>query len=281
MAETKAQQITVKDWKNFVGIVEQLSINIPPALAYAYRGQSKVSWELTPSFHRYFQSPYLKSEVLLKPEKLLEIETMTLRKFQSQAHLHVSVHIMDITETCADWWTLMQHHHAPTRLLDWTESPYIAAYHACIENFKHDGSIWLLHINSLNERMKEIQGENYEDLPSDTIQFDNFFLKPDAPQDVIPIVKGTKTDRMVAQQGLFTVCRNISGDQHKIISDAFPAEKHKDSFVFVQLVIPSGLKADFLKKLHAMNITAGALFPGLDGLGASVKELILMNTFSK
>lgn len=222
----------------------------------------------------------MKSEVLLKAEKLLEIEAIAWKRFESQARLHVSVYIMDYTKTRLDWWILMQHHHAPTRLLDWTESPYVAAYHACMKGFGHDGSVWLLHINSLNQRMKEIHDEKYEEFPTLLADVDNFFLKPDAVQDVAIIDTNIKTDRIIAQQGLFTACRDISGDQHKIICDALSAEHHKDIQVFVQLVVPSDLKTDFLMKLHAMNITASSLFPGLDGLGGSVDELVHWNVFN-
>ena len=43
---------------------------------------------------------------------------------------------------------------------------------------------------------------------------------------------------------------------------------------FLKLIVPKDLKREFLRKLRRMNITAHALFPGLDGLGRSVGELI-------
>jgi hypothetical protein len=277
---TEAMQIILEDWNHLVNIVERATLSAPPELSYVYRGQPDESWELTPSFHRYFQQPYLKSKVSLKPEELLKVETMAWKKFRSQAHIHVSTYIMEVIKSRIDWWTLMQHHHAPTRLLDWTESPYIAAYHACIKNFNLDGSIWLLHINTLERRMKEIHGNDYEDFPLRSKDHDPFFLKPDALHDVVVVGRDTKTDRIAAQQGLFTICRNICGDQHKIISDAISTENKEGHHCFVQLIIPSDLKTKFLIRLHAMNITASSLFPGLDGLGGSVNELVRMNTFN-
>jgi hypothetical protein len=41
-----------------------------------------------------------------------------------------------------------------------------------------------------------------------------------------------------------------------------------------KIVIPEKLKPEFLRRLQIMNITANSLFPGVDGLGRSVREFI-------
>jgi hypothetical protein len=43
---------------------------------------------------------------------------------------------------------LMQHYKAPTRLLDWSYSPYLAAYFACSSNPNIDGAIWALNMQA-------------------------------------------------------------------------------------------------------------------------------------
>ena len=40
-----------------------------------------------------------------------------------------------------------------------------------------------------------------------------------------------------------------------------------------KIIIPHSAKPDFLSELRRMNITAAALFPGVDGLGRSIAEL--------
>ena len=82
----------------------------------------------------------------------------------------------------------------------------------------------------------------------------------------------SNSTRSVAQQGLFSVCGSILGNHGEILRDTMPEQFEKA--LFQKIVIPARLKDEFMRKLRSMNITARALFPGLDGLGRSVTDLI-------
>ena len=273
MTETESSfvETKVKNWDDFSKIVNILDIAIPPQFQYVYRGQSKSNWDLVPSFHRNFESIPLP-----KTEELLRIEMQAGKDFFSQAHLHLSPNLASIAKNALAAWMLMQHHNAPTRLLDWTSSPYVAAYYACCDNIEKNGAVWILHGGILHEQMKDAY--NVGSVPPDDPQED-YFIQPNSTEEVFFATPIFKTDRMVAQQGLFTVCRNISGDQHKIISDVL-AKSEEGGIHFLKTIIPHDQKVEFLRKLRAMNITANSLLPGLDGLGRSVKELIILNALN-
>ena len=132
------------------------------------------------------------------------------------------------------------------------------------------GAVWLVHTPTVKHVMEEKYGET--DYPSNEAQMQNHFLRDGAPSALYFAGRLTKTARMVAQQGSFSVCRNVLSSQGKILRDVMPEQSEKE--LFRKLVIASPLKNDFLKKLRNMNITANSLFPGLDGLGRSVGELI-------
>lgn len=233
-------------------------------MVYAFRGHADTDWSLRPTLLRAVE------RVQLSESDTLELERKCLMEFKSQAHLHMAPNLLSTTPDTVSWWTLMQHHGAPTRMLDWCASIYVAAYFAVIEHPESAGAVWLVHVQSVEQFMRE----RYEEpaFPATEKEIQKRFLQPSAPAALFFCGRLSKTDRMVAQQGFFTVCRNILTDHGTIFEGVFDTQTPKE--LFRKIVIPANLKGQFLRKLRAMNITAGALFPGLDGIGRSVGELL-------
>lgn len=214
---------------------------------YLFRGQADADWGLEPSLLRRFKRPG--REILL--EKVFEIEHKALEEFQSQAHLHLDDSIIRQTDSDRDWWGLMQQYHAPTRLLDWTRSPYVAAYIAASEHFERPGSVWFVCLDKLIEVMKDRSA-------------------PDAV--VLPHIYGAPTNRMVAQQSVATYCTDVTADHAAVMHTCMPRDCNPR--MFHRYTFPAEQKPHILRELRQMNITAASLFPGIDGLGYSIAELI-------
>src|SRR5688500_18782198 len=68
-----------------------------------------------------------------------ELEPHILRNFRRYAHRESTK-----AELPWNWLAIAQHHGVPTRLLDWTYSPYVAMHFATesTEYFDRDGAIW-------------------------------------------------------------------------------------------------------------------------------------------
>ena len=98
------------------------------------------------------------------------------------------------------------------------------------------------------------------------------FLDPKAKSVLYFLGPKTHTDRMAAQQTQTSICLQVLADQAKVIAEAIQDSKHPGALT--KLIIPATLKPEFLHRLRTMNVTASALFPGIDGLGKSVAELI-------
>ncbi len=258
------QEMDVTSWEQFVGLVDRLDVGSPTQPPYAYRGQSDASWGLVPSLVRKCQ------RFGVDEEQALRIEEFALTEFRSQAHLHVPPNIFATTTDALGWWTLMQHHGAPTRLLDWCASPYVAAYFAVVGHPDSPGALWWVHTHTVHSAM----AEKYEgtDIPKRASLIPNQFLRAGAPPVLIFVSRNNKTVRMVAQQGLFSISRQVLGDHGNMVGECIPEDSSQE--LFRKVVIPESQKSTFLRKLRHLNITASSLFPGLDGLARSVDELI-------
>ena len=63
-------------------------------------------------------------------------------------------------------------------------------------------------------------------------------------------------------------------DYYDFIEEICTTGKIKVDRIIKKFIIPKELKSEFLINLKAMNITASSLFPGVDGLGKSVKQFV-------
>jgi len=79
------------------------------------------------------------------------------------------------------------------------------------------------------------------------------------------------TDRMINQQGWFSVCSSLTAFHDEAIAKAF--WKFMDRNWARKLIIAKEAKSDMLRALRAMNITAETIYPGLDGLGKSLADI--------
>lgn len=178
----------------------------------------------------------------------------------------------------------MQHHGAPTRLLDWTISAYVALYFVVSDYFEKDGALWIAEAHVFNQcSIERFTNENDEYKGLNITNLDDLFGKISSgklyldfglPHQVFFITKRQLLERMVPQQGYFSVCRNLLGSQQSFMDEL---SQTQDRQLLRKLIVPAGLKIEFLKKLRGMNVTANTLFPGLDGLGRATAELITLS----
>ena len=259
--ESVADLISYLTW-----LLEKAHPRYPGQTVYAFRGQSKAEWPLTPTLLRRLPTNVSEADALV-------MEDGALQDFMAQAHLHLDAPLLppaSLDHYLVSWWSQMQHHFAPSRLLDWTASPFVAAYFAASEYLNDPGAIWFVHCKRLTNAARKRGGI----LKGGTNQA-SYFRGVDHPQIVEPLHPRLRANRMVAQQGLFTVSRNIMTEHSRGILDTLQGpqgavEEHE----FSKLIIPGEIKRELRSRLRYMNLTAASLFPGVDGLGRSVTESV-------
>ena len=263
---------TVKwpDWSHFLSFTSQLADGTSPqGGAYAFRGQADQEWKLVPSLTRIA----LKSG--LDQQTTLEFERSAYQTFRAGAHLHLPSAMIPPRGNLPGWWSLMQHYGAPTRLLDWTHSPFVAAYFACESHPDKDGTVWAVHRRTVNTFMEKRLTF------ADAVKSGAFGEEyPPSAVYLVPTV-ASLTDRMSAQQVSFSVATPVLADHGSLMQSAFGdlTTYGENAVTFMAGIIPASKKLEFLSGLRAMNITAQHLFPGIDGLGRSVSEQVRLNTY--
>ena len=121
-------EIKINSWNEFADFSNQL-IQFMDDDRVIYRGQANSEWEIDSSFARM-----MKSHPNIRMIDSLHIEEDMLTYFSDRARLYKEIPINRENLNVFDWWSFMQHYGAPTRMLDWTLSPYVALYFA-VEDF--------------------------------------------------------------------------------------------------------------------------------------------------
>ncbi len=173
-----------------------------------------------------------------------------------------------------NWLALAQHHGLPTRLLDWTYSPYVALHFATneLEHFAEDGQIRCINYVGLNQFLPDplrsvIEKESsnvYTPELLDTVirnldeleAFEETFLLFLEPPSI--------DNRIVNQYALFSMLSKAEAELDKWL------DGHKS--LSYNIRIPAALKWEIRDKLDQANITERVLFPGLGGLSQWLKR---------
>ena len=158
---------------------------------------------------------------------------------------------------------LMQHHGAPTRLLDWTTSLTIALYFATLNWNPEENkpSVWLLNPTKLNTTLG---GEDSLILPHG--EFEKYVSEENLSSHAIAPIYNTP--RLVAQQGQFTLQGNFDGDLKKELDSKDP--NHSD--VLWELEITKDLYNDINLYLHMNGVNVFSIYPDLDGLSKLINK---------
>ena len=219
---------------------------------YAYRGMTRARQDLTTTLMRLGGNFH-------------ELEAHLLRNFKKYA-LQTAVP----TNSEWNWLAVAQHHGLPTRLLDWTYSPYVALHFATDDTEKYDreGVIWAVNFVKVHqliprklrnllerERSNAFTVEMLDEAASNLGVLQNL-----AREDFALFFETPSLDaRIVNQYALFS----LMSPPEACLDDWLMSHA---SDLARRIIIPAELKWEARDKLDQANITERVLFPGLDGL---------------
>jgi hypothetical protein len=212
---------------------------------YLFRGQDG-PWRLRTSFHRTGRADlnrYLNEDI---KGLLNHLSARTKHFFR-----------LDVPDELGAFFNLVQHHGYPTPLLDWTYSPYVAAFFAYRRAPRKQNCPTVtdrkvrIHVLDLKWR------EHYQQW---------LYLLFPAPQVSIAEFISIENERMIPQQAASTL--SSVDDIEGYIRSKETAEKKYLSAIDLSIEERDAVMED----LSYMGITAGSLFPGIDGACEELRE---------
>ncbi len=247
------QETVIHGWDELQSAIFQ-DVWDPVILRYrnncVYRGMADLRWGLLPSLNRACGHD-------------LTLEKPMLRSFKKYGYADL--------HAVSSFWQLLamaQQFGLPTRLLDWTYSPLVAAHFATEDQnaYDRDGVIWCVNVDGMNlllpdrlqsmlkaERcnvfsmeMMDRVGDGFDALKAVSSNPFGLFFEP-----------ASAVNRIANQYALFSLCSDPT-----VTLDSLAGAGES----FRRIVIPAKVKLEIRDKLDYINISERMIYPGLDGI---------------
>jgi hypothetical protein len=253
------QTITVEGWKDFESRLREIKRTIKAGpVGLLFRGQADASWSLQTTLERSCRRmDSVHQYYCIIREITAQIETFTDLSFEAPGFEEIWSIVHDyaaFSHRMASgklpgyrYMIYLRHHGFPTPLLDWSRSPYVAAYFAFAKATAENASIYVFAEQPENIKIRGAAAP--------------------AIYSFGPIVRSHR--RHFLQQSTYTVCARFelpgmardSNTEWKFGShqDVFlQNDAHQD--LLWKFVIPSAERIEVLKHLEDYNFNAMSLF---------------------
>lgn len=263
----KVREEKPRSFTEFLGLIEDCQPKCEGPLWY--RGCGDAIHKLLPSLYRH--------KAVTKIQDLARLEIQLMNRFR-QRSIPLTARSLD-----DDWDALffMQHYGVPTRLLDWTENPFIGFYFAVMyarfeadvknrPKFTNDACVWILDPIAWNRHALSHQNYDGSILAPGDEALKGYKPTPSfAGMNNYPVALygAHNSPRIVAQRGVFTIFGQNTTPMESVYKvDKFPSN----------CLIKVILKRSILPKMRASilnhGITESVVFPDLEGLAKEIRR---------
>jgi FRG domain len=238
--------MNIRSWVEFKKFANDID-----SKSYAFRGQENSIWRLVTGYHRTNRANLF---------RFVREDIKAL--WRSFSGLNIQLFDLKDADQNGALVALAQHHGYPTPLLDWTYSPYVAAYFAFNDK----------------KSLPSKKGGTVRIYMFDKIAWENDFLQlvsltVAAPHFSLLEPLAMNNPRLTPQQALLTVT-NLADIESYVLD----MEKRHGKQYLQAIDLPVADRELVLRELRLMGITAASLFPGLDGTCRHLREEFFPST---
>ena len=240
--------VTINSWDEYLDFINSNELN-----NWAYRGQADSSWKLWSTITRELMNRSVRKQYWTEQEH----RSIWIFQRKCTPYIEIRPAVTDIFQ----WLALMQHHGAPTRLLDFTWSPYVAAFFA-LESSTSDAAVWAINTPKLGSNCFTPEFFKGDWVPTPKEALSKYGIN--GANDIAVGEPFYKNQRLIAQSGTFVCPVDITRPIDEILS--------QKADTITKIVLKGRkLRHQAMRELYKMNITHATLFPDLDGLARSIR----------
>ena len=222
----------IKEWNDLFLLNQRFMSN------FIFRGQANSEWTLRTSLERLIENHHPTPS---RDKALYYIyESEMIKEFKWKFPSYEKSLIPKDNEVI-EWLSIMQHFGAPTRLLDFSQSMYVALFMAMDNSFCENFSIWCINKNELNLPIfqKYIEENHVNTVSIDTLDNLAYEMANDSiVNQQVRIDRNEKTrylfkvrpkmcnERISRQQGLFLVPSTVNVPFEEILKRYYDEENH-------------------------------------------------------
>jgi hypothetical protein len=255
------------DFKEFVDYIYSDLLDFE---TYVWRGQRCEDWVLEPTLDRLWRSSAPPSGRGSKA--IFTSDHLDCFKYAVRGRRGPNPPV--ITDE-NDWWALGQHHGLATPLLDWSHSPFVAAFFAFSEtgpDQTESRAIYALHQPTV-ERIARVKADREDERRNIEYEakertgklglLDSAMRKLRTQREFVFVRPlSDENSRLVSQRGLFTRSYTKNSIEDWIQTNQFEDD---DGMTLIKLLVPDIERTKALQLLNRMNINPLSLFPDLNG----------------
>jgi hypothetical protein len=275
----KTKLFSIIKCNDLQGFIKEAQTKLSDSDLWAFRGQKEAKWSLKTSFER----ECIRLHVPINKRKPVELNM--IREFQRRLHQYTSN--VPNSKTNDEWLAIMQHYGAPTRLIDFSYSPYVASYFAFEKAEPRSYvAIWAINCTWLLEQLQNMdktlyaEYRKYLECREEPEHFNNVFIPGYSPNSVktckshrfiLSVNPFRLNERLTYQMGVFLSPGDVTVGFMTNLSIYATNRDIQDNVIQYKIYTDKNNEntINALKILHDMNVNSITLFPDLIGFAQS------------